>query len=365
MQKLKFTKDYTGFYQTTRDRVDHYFATNQLSRHANSMMVFKTVFFLGGAAILYLLILSGLFSLWVMFALSITLGVFSALIGFNVCHDALHGSYSSVPFINHTLGGIFHLLGANTYNWKISHNVVHHTYTNIHEHDDDLVIVPGLVSVCPQDRPNSFQRYQQYYAFALYGMAGLAWVFTKDYIRFFKEKVGGIDTSNHPRIEVFKLFFFKILYYLIVIALPLLLLPITWWQFLIGFVAMQMAKGFVLGLVFQLAHIVERLEFPEPDIDGQMEDNWASHQMRTTANFGITNRLTSFLCGGLNMQIEHHLFPKVCHTHYPALSKIVKKTAGEYGLPYYENTSFITALVSHFKVLKKFGKEELVSAPTM
>jgi linoleoyl-CoA desaturase len=365
MQKVKFIKDHSGFYQAIKDRADYYFESNHLSRHANSAMIFKTVFFLGGAASLYVFILSGLFSLWTMFAMSVVLGMCSAFIGFNVCHDALHGSYSSIPFINHTLGGIFHLIGANTYNWNISHNIVHHTYTNIHEHDDDLVIVPGLVSVCPQDRPNPIQRYQHYYAFAFYGFAAIAWVFTKDYIRFFKKNVGGVDTSSHSRLELFKLFFFKAVYYLLVIALPLMLLPISWWQFIIGFLAMQIAKGFVLGLVFQLAHIVEGLEFPEPDASGRMEDNWASHQMRTTANFGINNRVTSFFCGGLNMQIEHHLFPKVCHTHYPALSKIVKKAARDYGLPYYENTSFGTALMSHFRVLKKFGKESLLATSMM
>jgi linoleoyl-CoA desaturase len=359
MQKLKFNKDYTGFYQTVRNRADAYFADRHLSRHADGLMIFKTVFFLGGTAALYLLILSGAFTLSTMLVMSIVLGMFSAFIGFNVCHDALHGSYSSVPFVNNALGGVFHLLGANTYNWKISHNIVHHTFTNIHDHDDDLVIVPGLVSVCPQDKPNAIQRYQHYYAFAFYGLAAIAWVFTKDFIRFFKNNVGGMDTSRHPRIELFKLFLFKILYYFLVIALPLMLLPITWWQFMIGFVSMQVAKGLVLGLVFQLAHIVEGLEFPEPDTEGHMEDNWAAHQMRTTANFGVHNGITTFLCGGLNMQIEHHLFPKVCHTHYPALSKIVKQTATEFGLPYYENTSFFTALVSHFKVLRKFGKESL------
>ena len=363
MQKIKFNKDYIGFYAELRSRVDVYFADKKISRHADRLMVFKSVFFLTVAASLYLLILLGGFSPLVMLLMAIVLGMFSAFIGFNVCHDALHGSYSSRTLVNDSLGGVFHLLGANPYNWKISHNIVHHTFTNIHEHDDDLVVAPGLISVCPQDKPTWIQRYQHYYAFLLYGMASLSWITSKDFVKFFKSSIGNYDTPKHPRIELFKLFFFKAMYYIVVIVLPLLLIDtITWWQFLIGFVIMQMAKGFVLGLVFQLAHIVEELEFPDPSAEGQMEDAWAAHQLRTTANFGRTDFLTSFFCGGLNMQIEHHLFPKVCHIHYPAISDIVKQTAGDFGLPYYENTSFATALVSHFKVLRRFGKESLQRA---
>lgn len=359
--QVKFCKEKQGFYSKVKERVDAYFTETGKSKHADGMMIFKTVLFLGGTLSLYLLILFGNFGIWTMFTMAIALGVFSAFIGFNVCHDALHGSYSSNSFINKTLGSIFHLLGANDYNWKISHNVVHHTFTNIHDHDDDLIVAPGLVSVCPQDKPKPIQRFQHYYAFLLYGFASLAWVFAKDYVKFFQDRIGNFPTPKHPPIEHFKLFFFKLLYYILVIVLPLVLIDtITWWQFIIGFVVMQMAKGFVLGLVFQLAHIVEYLQFPEPDVTGTMEDVWAAHQLRTTANFGINNFLTCFFCGGLNMQIEHHLFPKICHTHYRAISSIVKTTAHEYNLPYYENRSFTSALASHYRTLRRFGKEALV-----
>lgn len=323
-------------------------------------MMVKTAFFLGGTLSLYLLILFGGFSPLTMLFMATALGVFSALIGFNVCHDALHGSYSSNQFVNTALGSVFHILGANPYNWKISHNLVHHMYTNIPEHDDDLIVAPGLVSVCPQDKPKSIQRYQHYYAFLLYGMASLAWIFSKDYIKFFQDKIGNYDTRQHPKIEVFKLFFFKAVYYVLVIVLPLMLIDnITWVQFIVGFLCMQIAKGFVLGLVFQLAHIVEELDFPDAHVSGCMEDAWAAHQLRTTANFGRFSWITSFLCGGLNMQIEHHLFPKICHTHYAAISTIVAKTAHEFGLPYYENPTFGKALASHYRMLRRFGKEAL------
>jgi len=359
MPPLKFSKC-EGFYATLRERVDQYFNERSKPKGADTAMIVKTVFLLGSALSLYLLILFSGASPLILLLMATVLGVFSALIGFNVCHDALHGSYSRHEFVNNALGSVFYLIGANPYNWKISHNLVHHMFTNIHDHDEDLVVAPGLVSVCPQDKPKAIQRYQHYYAFVLYGLASLSWIFVKDYIKFFQNSIGQHDTSKRPPVELFKLFFFKAVYYVLVIVLPLVLIDnITWVQFIIGFVSMQMAKGFVLGLVFQLAHVVEDLEFPDAHVSGCMEDTWAIHQLRTTANFGRNSWLTTFLCGGLNMQIEHHLFPKVCHTHYKAVSAIVSQTAQEYGIPYYENPTFGKALLSHYRMLRRFGKEAL------
>ncbi len=364
MQKLKFNnKNGTGFYSQVRERVEDYFESNNISKHADGAMIFKTTFFLGGAFTLYLLILFGGFSPMVLWGLATLLGMFAAFIGFNVCHDAIHGSYSANPTVNKLLGSIFYVIGANPYVWSISHNMVHHTYTNIPDHDEDLVVAPGLIRVSPQDKLTPIMRYQHYYAFLLYGLAGLSWVFRKDYMKFYQDNIGSHDNRDKPAKEVFNLFFFKGLYYVLTIVLPLVLIDnITWWQFIIGYLSLQIAKGFVLGLVFQLAHIVEGLEFPEPNEEGMMEEAWAEHQMRTTANFGRKDFITTFLCGGLNMQVEHHLFPKICHTHYQVISDIVKQTAIENGIPYHDATSFWTASASHFRTLRRFGKESLIAA---
>jgi linoleoyl-CoA desaturase len=142
------------------------------------------------------------------------------------------------------------------------------------------------------------------------------------------------------------------------IVAPILFLSIAWWQVLIGFVVMHLAEGLVLGLVFQLAHVVEQTEFPEPDNEGQINDSWAVFQMKTTADFARSNKLVNFLCGGLNFQVEHHLFPLICHIHYPEVSKIVKKTAAEFDVPFYENKTFLGALKSHYTCLKRFGMEK-------
>lgn len=347
------------FFATVRKRVDAYFKENNLSKHADASMWIKVIFFLSGTVFLYGLILSNQFSAPIMLALAIVLGMFQSFIGFNVSHDAIHGAFSANPAVNRALGLSFNLIGANAYVWSITHNVVHHTYTNIPGHDEDIDVAPGLVRLSPEDTLKPMQRYQHWYAFLLYGLASMSWVFRKDYKKFYQEKIGHYDNSKRPAKEVFNLFFFKAIYYTLFIVIPLLVLNITWWQFLIGFLAMHFAEGLVLGLVFQLAHVVEGADFPMPNEQGNIEEAWAIHQMRTTANFACKSWLATFLCGGLNFQIEHHLFPRVCHVHYPAISGIVKQTAHEHNVPYIENETFLDALRSHQAMLKKFGKEAL------
>jgi len=362
-QSLKFIDtEKSGFLPTLKARVENYFKTRRLSKHANKFMVFKTILFLSLMVLFYVLIIAVTLPLLIKLGLAILLGMTMAFIGFNICHDALHGAYSSNKKINKSLGFLFNIIGANTYVWNLTHNIVHHSYTNIVGHDEDIEIAPGLIRVDPADKLNKIQRYQHIYAFFLYGLTTLSWFFRKDYYKFFKKNIGESHVNKHPRIEYFNLFFYKIIYYSLFIVLPLLLMDITWWQFLIGFIAMNFAEGLVLGLVFQLAHVVEDTEIKHPNEENNIEDAWAAHQMRTTANFAPKNKLAAFLCGGLNMQVEHHLFPKICHIHYRKISEIVKKTAAEFDLPYNVNRTFFSALRSHYHFLKKLGRPIPVSS---
>lgn len=357
VNKLKFNNtSKSQFLATTRSRVDEYFRESGKSRNADGAMWLKAGIFLTGFFGLYALIISGLFSPPVMLLLAVLFGMFSAFVGFNVCHDAIHGSFSANKTVNKVLGSIFNLLGASPYVWSITHNVVHHTYTNIPGHDEDIDVAPGLIRISEEDPVNRVQRYQHLYAFPLYCLASISWAFRKDYKKFFQAKVGQQE-NNHPKIEYFNLFFYKAVYYTVFIVLPLLVLDITWWQFIIGFLAMHFAQGLTMGLVFQLAHVVEGTEFPVPNETGNMEEAWAEHQMRTTANFATNCPVSAFFFGGLNQQIEHHLFPKICHTHYRKIGAIVKQTALEFNIPYTENPTFFTALRSHYRMLKKFGKQ--------
>lgn len=355
--KLHFTNTTrSAFYATVRQRADAYFTTHRLSRHANGAMWRKAMALLLSFAGLYLLLLLAPFQAWIMLGMAGLLGACSALIGFNICHDAIHGSFSANKRVNRAFSLLFNLLGANPYVWSLTHNVVHHTYTNIAGHDEDLEVAPGLLRLSDEDPLHPWHRYQQWYAFPLYGLASLSWVLRKDYVKFFQSTIGQYAPPPHPRQEYWNLFGFKALYYLLFLLVPYLVLPITWWQLLLGFLTLHLVMGLVLGLVFQLAHVVEGTAFPVPDETGDLQEAWAIHQLRTTANFAPRSAVASLLCGGLNRQIEHHLFPRVCHIHYPALSRIVKQTAQEFALPYLENTSFWSALRSHYRVLYHFGR---------
>jgi len=357
---LRFVcKERSSFYRTVTKRVNDYFKENNVSKYGNFTMYFKSLLFIGGTALIYALIITEVLNIWAMLGLAILMGCFKAFIGFNVCHDAIHGSYSSNKAVNKFFSLVFNVIGANEYVWKLTHNLVHHTYTNIPGHDEDIDVAPGLVRLSPTEEWKKHMKYQHFYAFPLYGLASISWVFRKDYKKFFQKQIGMVKNDHKP-IEYFNLFFFKAVYYAIFIVIPLMVMEMPAWQYLLGFVIMHLAQGVVLGLVFQLAHVVEGTDFPEPSPEsGNIEEDWAIHQMQTTANFARKNLIANFLCGGLNFQIEHHLFPNICHVHYLKISEIVKATAIEFNVPYHENETFVGALKSHYKVLKEFGHNHI------
>ena len=354
MSKLKFHSSRSLFLETTRKRVDNYFAENALSKNGNWLLWLKSSLFLFGFFTTYLLIISDAYGTSTLIILAAALGIFSAFIGFNICHDASHGSFSSSKFINLFFSHFLYLIGANPYMWNITHNIVHHTYTNIPGHDEDLEIAPGLLRLSEDIPLNRLHRFQHLYAIPLYSLASLSCVLRKDFKKFFQPKIGHF-VIKHPKVEFFKLFFYKILYLFLFIGMPILFMELSWWKVLIGFLIMHFAQGISMGLVFQLAHVVEVTDFPSPNSSGIMEEVWADHQMRTTANFASNSLVAAFLLGGLNRQIEHHLFPKICHIHYAEIGKIVKQTAAEFDVPYLENATFLSAIRSHYRMLKLFG----------
>lgn len=359
--KVKFAKaNQNDFFSTLNKRVEEYFTVNKLSKNANPLMVFKVIFYLSVFIGVYLLLLLNSNPLWLQFILWAVIGFFTAFVGVNISHDAIHGSLSRHKRMNKFLGYSFNVIGANAYLWGIMHNIVHHTYTNIEGHDEDIASVPFL-RMSPHQKLRKIHRYQYWYAFLFYGLGSLSWVFVKDYVKFFKKKIGNYENKKHPRIEYFNLFFFKLVYYTIFLVLPMIFLNALWWQVLLGFFVLHFCEGITMAIVFMLAHEVEETQFPLPDERGNIQNSWAVHQLYTTADFGRESKLLSFLCGGLNFQVEHHLFPRICHTHYKPISDIVKRTAEEYSLRYNANPSFRGAILSHIRFLKKLGKSKTVA----
>jgi linoleoyl-CoA desaturase len=356
--KVRFSnRDASQFVPDVRARVAAYFASTGKSKHADGRMVFKTVVLLTLAVGSYAAILSGWFTPWQMLGLAVLLGAGMAGIGFSVAHDALHGAYSANPTVNRWLGYTFDLIGANGYMWKITHNVIHHTYTNITGIDEDLTVSP-ILRLSPEAPRYWFHRFQHVYGIAAYGLATVNWLFAKDYQQFLKKDIGPYQNKTHPRKEVIHLAWTKLFAYAWMIVVPLVVLDLAWWQVAVGFLAMHLTAGIILGVIFQLAHVVEGPDYPMPDEQGQMEHAWLLHEMHTTANFAAANKPLSWYIGGLNYQIEHHLFPQVCSIHYPAISKLVRESAEAHGVPYHYHPTLMDAVRSHLRMLKKLGQPE-------
>jgi linoleoyl-CoA desaturase len=252
------------------------------------------------------------------------------------------------------------LVGANAFNWKMQHNVLHHTYTNVHDADEDIAM-RGIMRFSPHTEWKYIHKFQYIYAWLLYGLMTLSWMTVKDFDRIVKYHKTGLAKKQKANItkEWTILLITKIVYVTYLVIIPLLFTPLAWWQILIGIVVMHYITGFILAIIFQPAHVIEGTEYPLPDEDNNLENNWAVHQLLTTTNFAGNSRFFSWYVGGLNFQIEHHLFPNICHVHYKKISAIVRETAHEYGLPYKSARTFIDALAGHAKLLKELGKRPM------
>lgn len=352
----KEDKNQETFSSALRKNVQNYFKEKNISQNANAAMVIKTIIMISLYLVPFILILTLPLSSWVALAMTVLMGIGIAGTGMGVMHDAVHGSYSKRKWVNKLLGGTLYLLGSNVLNWKIQHNVLHHTYTNINEYDEDIDS-KGPIRLAEKSKLRSFHKYQYIHAFFFYGLMTLSKTYN-DFPQLAKyNKLGLTKGQNaHPTREYLLMILRKVLYLVVIIGLPLYFTQFTWWQVLIGFFIMHWVAGFILAVIFQLAHVVEGAEQPLPSSDGNIENEFAVHQLLTTSDFARNNFFLNWFVGGLNFQVEHHLFPTICHIHYKNLSYIVEKTANEFNLPYNLKPTFGAAFRSHVKRLKELGR---------
>lgn len=352
---IKFSnRNHRAFTQQLKQEVGAYFKDNNISQKANGAMKWKTVCLLMMMLVPYALIMSNQLPLLAMWLCTVVMSFGVAGIGFSVTHDALHGAYSSNPRVNAALGWVLDVIGGSSYLWKFRHNTMHHTYTNIEGADVDLS-VSKLIRLTPGTPHLGIHRYQSIYAFFAYCFATIQWVLVKDYVSLFRKNMGPYRDIKHAPHQYVGVIGMKLLYYLNTIVLPLLLLDITLAQYLIGFFTFHLTAGFMLTVVFQLAHVVEGPCHYQAEEEHVYPDAWMVHQLQTTANFAPSNRPLSWFIGGLNYQIEHHLFPRICSIHYPKLSPIVRRVAEEHGIPYYQHATLRAAVASHYRMLRLFG----------
>jgi linoleoyl-CoA desaturase len=325
-------------------------------------MVLKTIIMMSLFIVPLIVLGSGMVtSIWLLFSLYIVSGFGMSGIGMGVMHDAIHGSYSKNKKINTLLGYTFNLIGANATVWKIQHNVLHHTYTNIENADDDLN-APFFLRFSPHAKHYWMHRFQHIYIWFFYGISTISWITTKDFVRLKRyKKMGFLDKKHEYTKTLMSMIAWKLFYYSYALVLPMIMVPVAWWIVLLAFICMHFVTGLLVSIVFQIAHIMPVNEFPLPDAQGRIDDNWYGHQFATTSNFSPNSNLLFWLIGGLNYQVEHHVLPDVCHVHYKNLTKIVSEIAQEYGMPYHVKKSMIHAIWDHTKMLRLLGKKQEVS----
>lgn len=353
-----------SFMETVAARVQTYFDTTNISPYANTAMWVKTAVMLTLYFVPYVLMVTGYGAgnLWIFFGLWFLMGWGMVGIGTSVMHDANHGTYSPHKKVNNFIGYILEIIGGYTVNWKIQHNVLHHTYTNITGLDDDIDSIV-LLRLSPRQPRYWFHRYQYIYAWFFYMVMTLFWMTAKDYLQVIRYKKHDLLIKEKVSLPqaLFRITMYKVFYYAYIMVLPILYSGQPWYFVVLGFLLMHFTAGLYLSCVFQPSHIMEDSAFSLPvTVDGtrRMEDSWAVHELANTTNFAPHNRILSWFIGGLNFQIEHHLFTGVCHVHYKKLAPIVQTTAGEFGLPYYIQPTFRRALAKHAEMLKILGRED-------
>lgn len=352
-------KDRPEFIKELRKNVNAYFEEKKISKYGNWNMKLKTVFMLSLYFVPFILMLTGVvtsslgsISMWFLMSLGMS------GIGLSVMHDGNHGSYSKNKFVNSFMGFTSNFLGAYHINWKIQHNVLHHTFTNVEGFDDD--ITNDIMRLSPSVKRKKAYKYQAFYAPFAYGLMTLNWLFYKDFNQIIRYKKKNLLSRQGLTLAqaATQVAIYKSLYIATLLVLPLIVINLPWYEIVLGFLLMQFLCGLILALIFQPAHVINETKFYQVDENSSVENHWAIVQLHTTANFANGASFFSWFVGGLNHQIEHHLFPQISHVHYRKIAKIVKATAEKYGLPYYQHRTFFGALKSHFSLLHRLGNKK-------
>ena len=351
-QQLKFAHG-NAFQLELRRRVEEYFRTTGRRPRDCWPMYVKTAILLGGFTVVYTLLVFVDQTWWQGLLLAVLLGLSAAGIGFNIQHDGGHQAYSDHPWVNKLMAMTLELIGGSSHLWRWKHVVLHHTYVNITGHDTDIDL--GLLArLTPHQRRLPYHRWQHLYLWPLYGLLAIKWQLLDDFRKLISGRISNQPFPDPKGRELVIFIAGKAIFFTMAFGIPLLFHSIG--VVLLYYGVAGLVAGMALSVVFQVAHCVEEAEFPLPrEETGRVEHAWAIHQAETTVDFARRSRVVAWLVGGLNFQIEHHLFPRLCHVNYPAISKLVEETCREFGIKYTEHRSFRAGLASHFRWLRRMG----------
>jgi linoleoyl-CoA desaturase len=351
---VQFSRPNSDFFATLRKSVDQYFADQQLKSSGNAHLYWKATILITAYIACYCTIMLLPIPMWAAGVLAATLGVIQAFVGFNIMHDACHEAFSGRKPVNYFFGLSMNALGSDAFMWRQKHNLVHHTYTNIDGIDDDISKTPFLRMSDTQPRFKA-HRFQHLYLSFLYAISTIFWVLIKDFQDYIFGNRFNVEVGKMKPLDHVVFWSTKIVYFGLYLVLPIMVWGV--WPAIVGFILMHAMLGMVMSFVFQLAHVVENVEFEHSHSEETVIDNeWAVHQIETTSDFAPRNKIVSWFLGGLNYQVEHHLFPRISHVHYPAIQQIVQKTCEDFGIEYRYYPTMNQALASHFRHMKRLGK---------
>ncbi|MFZ2407021.1 MAG: acyl-CoA desaturase [Methylobacter sp.] len=360
-QHIKFSKSVREceFADTLSIRINNYFRENDVPIYGNYQVIIKAILGFSVWVISYLYLISDTRTTFELVCAFTVNGLAQLHMGLNIAHDANHGAFAKSKSINRLFGYVFDIVGLSSYMWRLMHNNSHHFFVNI-KGADSAVGYGGFFRVTPSIKRKPYHRYQHIYAPLLYCLATLDWVFLKDYRCLRLAKFGNYRVKKHPTGELFILFSMKGFYYFYMIILPLFLLSLPWYSVILSFLIMHFILGFILAYTFQPNHFTEKSNYAEPDRNGYINDSYINHVFNNTADYARKNLMMCWSIGGLNLHVAHHMYPKICHIHYPAVTAIIKSTADEYGITYHENKTLTGAFIKHLAWIKRLGNEELL-----
>jgi linoleoyl-CoA desaturase len=362
IERIRFTEK-TGFHKELKNRINDFFTTNKLSKTGGWRILVKSIFITLLICTSYITLVFYADSLWMVLLASFLLAQGYVLVGFNIMHDSVHGSLSRYRLLNKVMGYSLNMMGGCQRLWYHKHNVLHHTYTNIAGVDTDLE-TNGMLRLNPHQQWRPWHRFQAIYALPIYSFLTLSMVLYTDYAKFFSNRIGPYKMPKPTITETLLFFLTKILYFFYTLALPMFFHPVL--NVLAVFLLVHIIVGFTMSVIFQLAHTVEENDFPVAQIpENIIENEWAIHQVETTANFSPRSRFAHWYMGGLNFQIEHHLFAKISHIHYRQISKIVEQTCSDFGISYTSYATLFKAFKTHLRFLREMSRRPVLSAVKM
>ena len=356
-KRIVYQDDDDNFFTTLRQRVNDYFKTTGLKKQDDPGMYRKTVLQLGMWGGLYACIVSNQFHGWFLFLLQITFHFTMFLMSVGIAHDGSHGSYSRRPWLNKVMYRVFDLIGINSHMWEYNHNLSHHHVPNIPVYDSAIDSF-GLFRFHPRAKYYRFHKFQHRYIFVLYSLSTLFKIFFLDFFSIARKTIGNVQVPKHSVGDVLYLIFTKLFVVSYTLIIPILVVDVPAWQIVAGFLAGNLVMGITLGIVFQVTHLSDHTVYAEPDENGIIHKSFPRHILSTTADFAPNNKIITWISGGLNLHVAHHLFPKISQVHLPAVTKIVQQTCREFGVPYKVYPTIFSALRSHLYLLKKLGEKE-------